>query len=99
MSYLSELIIEIIKNIPEGKVLTYGEVAARAGSPMSARLVSNLLHSCSDKYGLPWHRVINAKGKISLTGIIGEEQRQLLLMEGVEFTSGTVDLVKYLYEG
>lgn len=99
MSPLSELIIEIIKNIPEGKVLTYGEVAARAGSPRSARLVSNLLHSCSDKYDLPWHRVINYQGKISLRGILGEEQKLLLVMEGVEFENGKIDLAEYMYAG
>jgi len=98
MNHLSETIIEIIREIPVGKVLTYGEIAFRAGSPKSARLVSNLLHSCSDKYSLPWHRVINSQGKISLTGIAGEEQKQLLLAEGIEFIKGKVDLTKYLYQ-
>jgi len=99
MSPLAEIIIEIIKNIPKGKVLTYGEVAARAGSPRSARLVSYLLHGCSDKYDLPWHRVINFQGKISLRGILGEEQKLLLVMEGVKFENGKIDLAKYMYAG
>lgn len=98
MNHLSETIIAIIKEIPAGKVLTYGEVSLRAGSMHSARLVSYLLHSCSEKFSLPWHRVINSQGKISLTGIIGEEQKQLLLSEGVEIKNGKIDLVKYLYD-
>lgn len=97
MTHLSKTIIAIIKDIPYGKVLSYGEVAIRAGSPNSARLVSNLLHSCSEKYSLPWHRVINSQGKISLTGIAGEEQKQMLLAEGVEIKKGKIDLAKYLY--
>lgn len=98
MTQLSETIIEIIKDIPFGKVLSYGEVARRADSPKSARLVSNLLHTCSEKYSLPWHRVINSQGKISLTGIAGEEQKQMLLAEGIEITKGKIDLAKYLYQ-
>jgi methylated-DNA-protein-cysteine methyltransferase-like protein len=98
MSNLSETIIAIIREIPVGKVLTYGEIAFRAGSPKSARLVSNLLHSCSDKYSLPWHRVINSQGKISLTGIAGEEQKQRLLSEGIRIIKGKIDLAKYLYQ-
>ncbi len=99
MNHLSQTIIEIIKNIPEGKVLTYGEIAYRAGSPKAARLVSNLLHSSSDKYSLPWHRVINSQGKISLTGLAGEEQKQMLLAEGIEIKNGKIDLATYLYLG
>jgi len=98
MNQLSETIIAIIREIPSGKVLTYGEVARRADSPKSARLVSNLLHSCSDKYSLPWHRVINSQGKISLTGIAGEEQKQMLQAEGIEIINGKIDLTKYLYQ-
>ena len=97
MTHLSETIIRIIQEIPEGKVLTYGEIAYRAGSPNSARLVSNLLHSSSEKYSLPWHRVINSQGEISLKGIAGEEQKQLLLAEGIEIKEGKIDLDKYLY--
>lgn len=97
MNHLSETIIEIIRNIPFGKVLSYGEVARRADSPKSARLVSNLLHTCSDKYSLPWHRVINSQGKISLTGIAGEEQKQMLIAEGIKIINGKIDLAEYLH--
>ena len=47
--------------------MTYGQVAAAAGSPRGARQVVRVLHSMSEKYGLPWHRIINVQGEISLT--------------------------------
>lgn len=78
--------IEIIKNIPSGKVMTYGQVAKLAGSPRGARQVVRILHSMSEKYHLPWHRVLNAKGEI---GIQDEEgflkQKQYLQNEGINF--------------
>ncbi len=99
MKQVSQVIIEIIKEIPPGKILTYGEIARRAGTPATARLVSYLLHSSSEKYFLPWHRVINSKGQISLTGMAGEEQKQKLLSEGIKIHSGKIDLEKYTYQG
>ncbi len=91
--------LNIIKEIPTGKVLTYGRVAALAGKPNGARQVSRLLHSMSKKYDLPWHRVINAKGKISLEPSNGYElQKALLESEGIRFSKQeTVDLKKYLW--
>ncbi len=99
MKEVSETIIAIIQDIPAGKVLTYGEIARRAGQPATARLVSYLLHSASQKHSLPWHRVINSQGKISLTGIAGEEQKQLLIAEGIVFHNGKVDLDKFSHKG
>jgi len=80
-------------------VLTYGRAGALAGKPASARQISRLLHSMSDKYDLPWHRVINSKGKISLKPSHGYElQKALLESEGVEFSkSDTIDLRFYLW--
>ncbi len=77
------LVIETIKSIPPGNVATYGEIARFCGNPRGARQVSRILHSCSQKYDLPWHRVVNSKGKISLQGQAAMKQRQLLLEEGV----------------
>ncbi len=98
MKDISRTIIEIIQGIPAGKVLTYGEIARRAGHPATPRLVSYLLHSSSDKYKLPWHRVINSQGKISLSGIAGEEQRQLLESEGIVFLNNKIDLDEFSYD-
>ena len=90
-------VIQIIKKIPRGKVITYGQAAARAGNPRAARQVAYLLHSSSGKYGLPWHRVVNCKGMISLgKGRGGEMQKQLLLDEGVKIDrSDRIDLKIY----
>ena len=96
----SQFVIEIIKRIPEGKVVTYGQVAALAGNPRGARQVVRILHSSSRKEGLPWHRVINSKGLISLTGGGYDIQRSLLESEGVVFDEkGKVDLNIYKWDG
>jgi|SRR5690625_270767 len=93
MSPFTEKVIEIIQSIPEGKVMTYGQIAKIAGNPRGARQVSWILHAMSTKYNLPWHRVINARGEISLTG---SDQEDLLALEGVEQdVKGRIDLRMY----
>ena len=89
--------VNIIRNIPEGRVLTYGIVAALAGKPRGARQVSRILHSMSKKYDLPWHRIVNSKGKISLKQSRGYElQKALLESEGIKFSkTDTIDLKLY----
>ncbi len=96
----SRKVVRIIKAIPEGKVLTYGTIAALAGNPRSARQVSRILHSMSAKHSLPWHRVINARGQISLkTGNGYELQKKLLEIEGITFFSNdVVNLEEYLWD-
>lgn len=88
---------KVLKKIPKGKVATYGQVAALAGNPKAARQVVRLLHSSSDKDKLPWHRVINSKGGISLSGGQGYElQKAMLKAEGVRFKlNDLVDLTVY----
>jgi methylated-DNA-protein-cysteine methyltransferase-like protein len=96
----SEKLIEIIKAIPRGKVATYGQIAAMAGSPLGARQVVRILVSLSGKEGLPWHRVINSKGEISLGGEGFRQQKELLEAEGVRVDGkGRVDLKIYRWEG
>jgi len=85
MQESSQRIITIIRRIPRGQVLSYGEVARRAGLANGARRVARILHSASEKRDLPWHRVVNAQGKISLAGTAGQVQRRLLESEGVQF--------------
>jgi len=94
------LTVSVIKRIPRGKVATYGQIAAMAGSPRGARQVVRTLHSSSDKEDLPWHRVINSKGMISLPPGRGYElQQRLLESEGVEFNrKGRVDLKRFLWQ-
>lgn len=83
-------VITLIKQIPEGKVATYGQIAALAGKEHGSRGVAWILHSCSTTYQLPWHRVINAQGKISFSPGTRNyaRQKKLLALEGVEMTTG-----------
>ena len=100
METFTEKAILIIKNIPAGKVMTYGQIAKLAGSPRGARQVVRILHSMSKKHQLPWHRVINSKGEI---GLKEDEhfsiQRLSLESEGIEFNlNGRINLEEYLYQ-
>ena len=89
--------MRIIRSIPKGQVLTYGEIARRAGLVNGARTVSRILHSSSRKHRLPWQRVVNAQGRISLPGKAGKLQKQLLTSEGVKFDRGDkIDLKRYM---
>ena len=93
-------VINIIKKIPKGKVLSYGLVALLAGNPRGARGVSWILHSMTGKYKLPWWRVVNSKGIISLkTPEAKEHQKFMLKKEGVTVSDDyRIDLNKYLWE-
>jgi len=90
---------KIIGSIPVGKVTTYGRVACWAGNSKGARQVARILHSNSEKYSLPWHRVVNRHGKISSRPSLGHIfQRQLLEEEGIVFDdSGRIDYSLYLW--
>lgn len=79
---------QIVASIPEGFVTTYGDVARLAGSPRAARQVGGVLKRLPEGSTLPWHRVVNRHGAISLTGPDLQRQRQALLAEGV-VVSGT----------
>lgn len=91
-------VYEQVRRIPEGRVTTYGTVAALAGSPRAARTVGWALNALPDDTDVPWHRVINARGGISIwkVGLPIGLQRALLEDEGVEFgDDGTVDLKRW----
>lgn len=92
---LTERILAVIKAIPKGKVASYGQIAALAGSPRGARQVARILHSLSGKEKLPWHRVIGASGMISLPAESGAEQARRLGREGVAVDArGKTDLAR-----
>ncbi|WMJ86865.1 MGMT family protein [Anaerocolumna sp. MB42-C2] len=97
MTQFTEEVLVIIKRIPYGKVMSYGQVARFAGNNRGARQVVRILHSMSLKYNLPWHRIINSKGKISITDTrYAAIQRELLIAEGVEVSEdGYVDISIY----
>ena len=93
-------VYEVVRLVPYGKVATYGQIAYMTGLHPSVRRVVWILHSCSDKESLPWHRVVNRKGEISLKPGKGyEKQKELLEKEGIVFSDNNrIDLDKYLWE-
>ena len=98
MTPFTEAVIHIIQSIPKGKVASYGQIANVAGNPRAARQVSRIIHSCSKKYKLPWYRVINSQGKISLTDEGYIRQYMILIEEGVEFGLGDkIDFERFGY--
>lgn len=99
MEVFTKKVIHLISSIPEGNVMTYGQIAKLAGSPRGARQVARFLHTLSRKYKLPWHRVVNAKGQIAIRDEeTAEEQRIRLESEGVRIENGRyVDLIVYQY--
>ncbi|PTU31537.1 MGMT family protein [Stenotrophobium rhamnosiphilum] len=88
---------EATKKIPRGRVSTYGQIAREAGFPNHPRLAGYALKHIPDNMKVPWHRVMNAQGKISLPADSESHalQKNLLEAEGVLFLKGKVDLVRY----
>lgn len=89
----------VLAQIPKGKVITYGNLAKLAGMPTGARMVGKLMCELPEGTELPWHRVINAQGKISLP-VESEsyhEQKRRLVNEGIEFSNEKIKLSIYGY--
>lgn len=94
----------VVRQIPRGKVASYGQIAALLGHPQAARTVGWALSalSGSEIEDVPWQRVINSHGRISISrvDVSAELQRALLEEEGVEFDArGYVDLERFGWEG
>lgn len=88
----------VVRRIPAGRVATYGQVAALAGTPRAARAVGWALRALDAAAAarVPWHRVVNAAGAISpRPGLSPEIQRRRLRAEGVRFVRGHVDLGRH----
>ena len=97
-----EQVYQVVQRIPPGKVATYGQIARLLGQPRAARTVGWALHSIPEGSHVPWHRVLNAQGTISLeaSGPGGAIQKALLEAEGVGFGEGNrVDLKAYGWAG
>ena len=93
-------IYRLVRAIPEGRVATYGQVAALAGLPGRARLVGHALRILPDAFQVPWHRVVNAQGGISRRGSQdpGSERTQYLRLaaEGIRFNrNGRIPLSSF----
>ena len=93
-----ERVYKIVRRIPRGRVMTYGQIAELLGEGYTARTVGFCMHSSPD--GTPWHRVINAQGKTSTGKVVlpHDKQQRLLEQEGVVFNkSNRCDLETYLW--
>lgn len=88
---------DVVEEIPSGSVLTYGQVAALAGRANRARRVGQALRAAPADRSLPWHRVINAQGRVSFKpgSRHGKRQRDLLRAEGIVFKNDRIDLERY----
>lgn len=86
-------VYDIVRQIPEGNVMTYGQIARLLGRPQNSRLVGQALQNVPQPLCLPCHRVVNSQGR---TAPGWEEQKSLLAAEGVSIkTNGCVDLKKH----
>lgn len=101
ISEFTKKVMQQINKIPAGKVATYKQIAELAGKPQGSRGVAWILHSCSTTYKLPWHRVLNSKGKISFefNSHNFRKQKKKLENEGIVFgAEGQLSLVKYQWK-
>lgn len=91
----------VIRRVPRGRVATYGQIAELAGLEGHARQVGYALHALPANSGVPWHRIVNARGEVSLrsSGDSHELQRMLLEAEGVVFDlRGRIDLERFRWK-
>lgn len=95
-------VYEIVSQIPEGRVATYGQIALLLGEPRSARIVGWAMRSVPKEINLPCHRVVNRLGEMAPGCVFGspEIQRKMLTLEGITFKKdGCIDMKKHLWNG
>lgn len=95
-----ERVYRIVRRIPRGRVMTYGQIAYMLGEGYTPRTVGFVMHG-ADENNTPWHRVINSQGRCSTGGIVlpADKQQRMLESEGVEFDDhGRVDLENFLWK-
>lgn len=93
---MRQRILATVDSIPRGCVATYGQVAEEAGLARRARLVGRVLGTLSAASPLPWHRVLGASGRSSLSGAAAREQVRRLAREGIEVSAaGRIDLARH----
>jgi len=93
-----ERVYQVVRMIPRGQVATYGQIAAIVSHRGAARTVGWALHGLAEDSGVPWHRVINARGQISLDP--DTQQISLLRNEGVDVTAeGTIEMRRFQWPG
>lgn len=94
-------IYQVVAQIPVGFVATYGQIARLAGFPRHARQVGYALNHLDEQSDLPWHRVVNAQGRISIRGAEGESehcQRKKLEQEGILFEGDKISLKRFQWQ-
>lgn len=98
-SKFTQEVLRVVREVPKGRVVSYGQVALMTGVPRGARAVGWILRQAQD-YSLPWWRVINGSGRISIKNMFhtADEQRSLLRAEGVEVGEDFgIDIEKYRF--
>ncbi len=99
MDSFRQRVFQVVAAIPYGQVTTYGDIARLIGSPRAARQVGGVLKRLPEGSALPWHRVINRHGEISLIGDDYLRQKKALLAEGIEIdVTGIIDLQQYRWQ-
>jgi methylated-DNA-protein-cysteine methyltransferase related protein len=94
-----QLIWKVVRKVPYGRVATYGQIARIAGFDGLARQVGYALHAMPRHSDIPWHRIINSQGRISLPGPTARLQQKLLQSEGITFNpAGKIDLKKFQWK-
>ncbi len=98
-SVFDRAVYRVVRQIPRGQVVTYGQLAALVGYPRAARAVGYAMKRCP--HDIPWQRVVNARGGISLRRNVSGmmTQRVLLEQEGIGFRQGRVDLARLRWMG
>jgi methylated-DNA-protein-cysteine methyltransferase-like protein len=93
-------IYEVVKQVPRGKVANYGQIAQIVGAGCDARVVGYAMASTPEGQDIPWQRIVNREGKISLPGKGGEIQRMRLEAEGILFDArGRIDMKRFGWHG
>jgi len=101
MSNFYDAVYTLVRDIPPGRVMTYGQIATILGAPRAARATGYALRALGPDTDVPWHRVINSRGGVSARGDVERPtlQYDLLEEEGVSFgADGTCDLKQHRWE-
>jgi methylated-DNA-protein-cysteine methyltransferase related protein len=91
-------VYKLVRKIPRGRVMTYGQIAVILGKGYTPRTVGFVMHGADEKQ-TPWHRVINSQGRCSTGGVVlpSDKQQRMLEAEGVKFAGGRCDLESFLW--
>jgi methylated-DNA-protein-cysteine methyltransferase-like protein len=94
-----ERVYKLVRRIPRGRVMTYGQIAIFLGEGYTPRTVGFVMHGANEKQ-TPWHRVINSQGRCSTGGVVlpVDKQQRMLEAEGVKFTGGKCDLETFIWQ-